>query len=105
MEIASSTGPADGYSARNQVIQLGFNRSPFPEINVIGLVTACDPQRFRFLDRSRYERIAGCRAIWNDQRRYGIFRGAERLNIGIVRVRPGGANHQEVSSTAALAHP
>ena len=31
--------------------------------------------------------------------------GAQRLNVGIVGIRAGGTNHQEISATAALAHP
>src|SRR5581483_406954 len=79
--------------------------SAFPEIDVVRLISPSDPQGLGALNRTHHERIAGGRAVGNDQGGDGILIRTELLDVGVIGIGSGGANYQEIAVAAALAHP
>src|SRR5206468_5690858 len=86
-------------------VEFGLDGSAFPEIDVVGLVAAGDPEGFGVLDGGDDEGVAGHVAVGNDQGGDGVLGGTELLNVRIVGVGAGGADDEEVAVAAAGAHP
>ena len=103
--VHAGTGPADGDATRHERVQTILDGGAFPEIDVIRLVAAGNPQGFRILNSGDNERIAGCGAVGNDEGGDRILIRAELLNIRIVGVGAGGADDEEIAIATATAHP
>src|SRR5579871_1984615 len=70
-----------------------------PPIDITSLIPAGDEDRLCMPDDIRDLRRIGCLPTGNNQRRYGVGL-AERIDVGVVVVIPGGAQNQKISSGA-----
>src|SRR5207245_29261 len=104
-DVHAGARASDGNAASDQSVQLIFDGSAFPEIDVVGLVATGNPQSLGVLNGGDHEGIAGSSAIRNDQGRNGILVRTELLDVGIVGIGAGGTNHEEIAVAAAAAHP
>src|SRR5205823_5241892 len=103
--VHAGAGASDGNAAGDERVEFGFNGSAFPEIDVVGLVAAGDPEGFGVLDGGDDEGVAGHVAVGDDEGGDGVFVGAELLDVRIVGVGAGGADDEEIAVAAAGAHP
>src|SRR4051812_5591028 len=104
-DIHSGTGAADRHALSDQSVQRTLHRGVLPEVDVVRLIAAGNPERLSMLDLVDDERIVGGGAVGNDESGNRVFVGAELLDVGIVGVGSCRADYEEVSVAAALAHP
>jgi hypothetical protein len=104
-DVHSGTGAADRHALSDQGVQRALHRCALPEVYVVGLIAAGNPERLSMLDLVEDERIVVGGAFGNDESGNRVFVGAELLDVGIVGVGSCRADYEEVSVAAALAHP
>jgi hypothetical protein len=73
--VHAGAGAANGNVARDESVEVVFDRSALPEIDVVGLVASGNPESFSVLDGGDNEGVIGGRAI-------GIIRVATEFSFG-----------------------